>query len=110
MDLVQRASVTLAEILHLKYSKALGVDIYVKGGDVFSFDVEVSAKYSPDNLNLDVIPRVDVTGALSDLQDTIRTIAPSIGGGGGGGGRGGYFINDRFQNDSIDYQQQNIQQ
>jgi hypothetical protein len=96
--------------VNLKYSKALGVDIYVKGGDVFSFDVEVSAKYSPDNLNLDVIPRVDVTGALSDLQDTIRTIAPSIGGGGGGGGRGGYFINDRFQNDSIDYQQQNIQQ
>lgn len=70
---------------NLKYAKAIGVDIYVKGGDVFSFDIEVSSKYSPDNLNLDVIPRVDVTGALYDLQNTIKTIAPSIGGGGGGG-------------------------
>jgi hypothetical protein len=71
--------------VNLKYSKAMGIDIYVKGGDVFSFDVEISAKYSPDNLNLDVIPRVDVTGALYDLQNTIKTIAPSVGGGGGGG-------------------------
>ena len=71
--------------VNLKYTKRMGVDIYISGGNVFSFDVEVTAKYSPDNLNLDVIPRVDVTGALSDLQNTIRTISPSIGGGGGGG-------------------------
>ena len=71
--------------VNLKYSKSMGIDIYVKGGDVFSFDIEVSSKYSPDNLNLDVIPRVDVTGALYDLQNTIKTIQPSIGGGGGGG-------------------------
>jgi hypothetical protein len=83
---------------NLKYTKAMGVDIYVKGGDVFSFDIEISAKYSPDNLNLDLIPRVDVTGALYDLQNTIRTIAPSVGGGGGGGGlgRGVYGVEGDF--------------
>jgi hypothetical protein len=82
--------------VNLKYTKAMGIDIYVKGGDVFSFDIEVSSKYSPDNLNLDVIPRVDVTGALYDLQNTIKTIAPSVGGGGGGGGGGGsrLIVND----------------
>ena len=87
--------------VNLKYTKRMGIDIYVKGGDVFSFDVEVSAKYSPDNLNLDVIPRVDVTGALYDLQNTIRTVQPSIGGGGGGGR---YFIEgDILGNRDVDY-------
>lgn len=80
---------------NLKYTKAMGLDIFIKGGDIFSFDIEISAKYSPDNLNLDVIPKVNVTGALNDLQNTITTITPSVG---GNGDRGVYSVENNWMN------------
>jgi|GEM_PF-721141 len=81
--------------INIKYAKSMGFDIYVKGGDIFSFDVEISAKYSPDNLNLDVIPKANVTSALNDLQNTINTITPSVG---GSGDRGIYGVEDNWTN------------
>lgn len=69
-------------LTNLTYSKKVGFDILKGENDVFSFDVEVYAKYKPEGSS--------VTNVTRDMIDTYRV--PT---GGGGGGRRRYI-------DSID--------
>lgn len=63
---------------NLTYSKKIGFDIYPNANDVYQFDIEVFAKYRPDNLNVDVFPSATVSRGLQDLERTISSLSPSV--------------------------------
>ena len=63
---------------NLTYSKKIGFDIYPNANDVYQFDIEVFAKYRPDNLNIDVFPAATVTKGLQDLERTVSSLSPSV--------------------------------
>jgi hypothetical protein len=65
-------------ITNLTYSKKIGIDIYPNATDVYQYDIEVSAKYKSDNLNLDVFPSASVSSSLGDLERVLSTLNPSV--------------------------------
>ena len=65
---------------NLVYSKKIGFDIYPNANDVYQFDIEVFAKYRPDNLNIDVFPSATVSKGLQDLEKTVSGLTPSVNG------------------------------
>jgi hypothetical protein len=65
-------------ITNLTYSKKIGIDIYPNATDVYQYDIEVSAKYRSDNLNLDVFPSASVSSSLGDLERVLNTLNPSV--------------------------------
>jgi hypothetical protein len=69
-------------ITNLTYAKKIGIDIYPASSDastnVYQYDIEVSAKYKPDNLNLDVFPSASVSSSLGDLERVLSTLNPSV--------------------------------
>ena len=62
----------------LVYSKQMGFDIYDSNSNVFSFDIEVTAKYKSDNLNVDKLPGRTLQIAIDDVRRTIGGLSPSI--------------------------------
>lgn len=63
-------------LTNLTYSKKIGLDILKGENDVFSFDVEVYAKYKPEG-----------SSVANITKEMIENFRSSTGGGGGGGGR-----------------------
>ena len=63
---------------NLTYTKRIGFDILIKDGTVYSYDLEVSAKYKSDSLNLNSVPSVSVSTAVSDLQGVIKNLSPAV--------------------------------
>jgi hypothetical protein len=64
--------------INLTYTKRIGFDIVIKDGTVYSYDLEVSAKYKSDALNLNSIPSVSVSTSIGDLQSVIKNLSPSV--------------------------------
>jgi hypothetical protein len=64
--------------INLTYTKRIGFDIELKDGTICSYDLEVSAKYKSDSLNLNSIPSVSVSTAIGDLQNVIKNLSPSV--------------------------------
>lgn len=64
--------------VNLTYSKRMGFDIYDSNENIFSFDIEITAKYKSDNLSLDKIPKRPLQIALDDLRRTVSRLSPSI--------------------------------
>jgi hypothetical protein len=64
--------------INLTYTKRIGFDIVIKDGTVYSYDLEVSAKYKSDALNLNSIPSVSVSASIGDLQSVIKNLSPSV--------------------------------
>lgn len=69
---------TTGSTTNLTYSKRIGFDIYPNINDVYQFDIEVFAKYRPDNLNIDVFPSATVARGLQDLERTISSLTPTV--------------------------------
>lgn len=68
----------LEHITNVTYAKRMGFDIYDNSDNIFSFDVEIYAKYKSDNLNLEKIPAKTLQSSLSDMTKTLSTLSPSI--------------------------------
>ena len=64
--------------INLTYSKRMGIDVYDIEGNIFMFDIEVSAKYKSDNLNLEKIPNRQIQVAIDDLRRTMSNVSPTI--------------------------------
>jgi hypothetical protein len=64
--------------VNVTYSKRMGFDIYDSNENIFSFDIEITAKYKSDNLSLDKIPRRPLQIALDDLRRTVSRLSPTI--------------------------------
>lgn len=62
----------------VKYSKCIGIDLFDKDEDMFSFDIKFNAEYRSRNLNLDKVPSKDLSVALNDLTEQITNINPDI--------------------------------
>ncbi len=67
-----------ATVTNIIYAKKMGIDLYDYNQNIFSFDIEISAKYKSDNLNLDKIPTRNIQAALDDVRQTLSSISPSI--------------------------------
>lgn len=63
---------------NLTYAKRIGFDINTAAGDLYSFDLEVFAKYKSDTLNLEKFPTKDLANAFSDVTSVIERISPTI--------------------------------
>ena len=57
---------------NITYSKEIGFDIYDSNDNLFSFDLEISAKYAPDNLNIDKVPTKKIGIALDDISRNLK--------------------------------------
>jgi hypothetical protein len=45
---------------------------------LYSFDIEVFAKYKSDTLNLEKFPTKDLANAFTDVRTVIERLSPSI--------------------------------
>lgn len=63
---------------NLTYAKRIGFDITNAAGDLYSFDIEVFAKYKSDTLNLEKFPTKDLANAFTDVRTVIERLSPSI--------------------------------
>lgn len=66
---------------NLKYAKRMGFDIITFDGtkeNRFSFDLEISAKYKSDNLNLNKIPVKSINTAILNLSKNLGSISPDV--------------------------------
>ncbi len=63
---------------NLTYTKKIGFDIFPNSSSPSQYDIEIFAKYKSDNLNIDVFPSATVTKGLSNLEQVIKTLRPSV--------------------------------
>ena len=63
---------------NLTYAKKIGFDIFPNSANPYQYDIEVFAKYRSDNLNIDVFPSATVTKGLSNLEQVITQLRPSV--------------------------------
>lgn len=61
-------------ITNLTYTKEIGFDVYDSNNNLFSFDLEVTAKYKPDGLSMDKIPVKKVGLALDDIAKNLENV------------------------------------
>jgi hypothetical protein len=59
-------------ITNLTYTKEIGFDIYDENDNLFSFDLEVTARYKPDGLSMDKIPVKKIGLALDDIAKNLE--------------------------------------
>lgn len=62
----------------LTYAKRMGFDIVNADNERFSFDIEVFAKYRSNKLNLEKVPKRDVSLAIGDLSRNLPGLVPNI--------------------------------
>mgnify|MGYP007071561993 CR=1 FL=1 len=65
-------------ITNLTYAKRIGIDIYIKDEDPYSFDLEFSAKYKSDSISIKSVPQINVQKSIEDVNSTIKAISSSI--------------------------------
>lgn len=64
----------------MTYAKRMGFDIAVSETERFSFDIEIFAKYRSNSLNLDKIPSRDISLAINDVTNNLKTPTVNVGG------------------------------
>ena len=64
----------------LEYTKRLGIDIYSNIDDRFSFDIQVTARYRSQSLQLEEVPSRSLENVVDDLTRTVRILSPSVSG------------------------------
>ena len=64
---------------NISYTKTIGIDIFndIVNKDKFSFDVEVTARYSSKTITSKGIPTRTFESALDDLNNTVKTNIPT---------------------------------
>jgi hypothetical protein len=60
------------------FAKQMGFDLFDIDGERFSFDLEIFAKYSVDNLSINNIPSISISNAIKDLTKNIPGTQPNI--------------------------------
>jgi hypothetical protein len=60
------------------FSKTMGFDLLNIDDSQFSFDLEIFAKYSVDNLSINNIPSISISNAIKDLTKNIPGTQPNI--------------------------------
>lgn len=60
------------------FSKTMGFDLLDIDNSQFSFDLEIFAKYSVDNLSINNIPSISISNAIKDLTKNIPGTQPNI--------------------------------
>lgn len=65
-------------ITDVRFSKIMGFDLFDIDNNKFSFDLEIFAKYKTDKLNINSIPSVSISKAITDLTYNIPGTQPNI--------------------------------
>lgn len=65
-------------ITNLSYAKRIGIDIYIKDEDVYSFDLEFSAKYKSDSISIKSIPQINVQKSIEDVSSALKSIQVAV--------------------------------
>ena len=60
------------------FAKQMGFDFLDIDNNQFSFDLEIFAKYSVDNLSINNIPSISIANAIKDLTKNIPGTQPNI--------------------------------
>lgn len=65
---------------NLEYTKRIGIDIYnnLKDNNRFSFDIEITARYSSKSMSNTSIPTRSFENAISDLTGVVKTANPKL--------------------------------
>jgi hypothetical protein len=64
----------------LEYTKRMGIDIYSNIDERFSFDIEITARYRSQSLQLEEVPSQSLVNVVDDLTRTVRILDPSVSG------------------------------
>ena len=64
--------------LNLTYAKRIGFDILDANDNLYSFDIEVFAKYQSDTLSEDKFPAKTVQTSIEDVATVLNRISPNI--------------------------------
>lgn len=64
--------------LNLTYAKRVGFDILDSNDNLYSFDIEIFAKYLSDTLSEDKFPTKTVQTAIDDVSQVLNRISPNI--------------------------------
>ena len=59
-------------ITNITYTKLIGFDLFDSNNNAFSFDLEITAKYKPDNLNLDKLPTKKISTAIEAIARNLE--------------------------------------
>ena len=71
------ADITGATI-NLTYSKRIGFDILDSNDNLYSFDIEIFAKYQSDTLSEDKFPVKTVQTSIDDISQVLNRLSPNI--------------------------------
>ncbi len=64
----------------LEYTKRMGIDVYSNIDERFSFDIEITARYRSQSLQLEEVPSRSLVNVVDDLTRTVRILNPSVSG------------------------------
>jgi hypothetical protein len=65
---------------NLEYTKRIGIDIYnnLKDNNRFSFDIEITSRYTSKTMSNTFIPTRSFENAISDLTGVVKTVSPKL--------------------------------
>jgi len=64
--------------LNLTYAKRVGFDILDSNNNLYSFDIEIFAKYLSDTLSEDTFPVKSVQTSIDDVSQVLNRLSPNI--------------------------------